>query len=43
MFSAGISRIINSHDLAGCEAMEIKELQVNECIFFLKCGKSGAV
>lgn len=36
MFSGGISGVINSDDLSGCEGMEIKELQVNECTFFFK-------
>lgn len=35
MFSGGISRVINSDGLSGCEGMEIKQLQVNECRFFL--------
>lgn len=35
MFNDGISRIINSDDLSGWEGMEIRELQVNECTFFL--------
>lgn len=43
MFSGGISRVINSDGLSGCEGMEIKQLQVNECRVFFKCGKSGAV
>lgn len=34
MFSGGVSGIINSDDLSGCEGMEIKELQINECTFF---------
>lgn len=35
MLSDGISGVINADDLSGCEGMEMKELQVNECTFFL--------